>query len=49
MHDLDVLVVHEAAHDRDVGVALRGVDPWSLRHLSPHTTRPVLTPPRVMC
>lgn len=49
MHNLDVLVVHEAAHDSDVGVALCGADPWSLRHLSPHTARPVFAPPRVMC
>lgn len=48
MHDLDVLVVHEAAHDSDVGVALGGADPWSLRHLSPHAARPVFAPPRVM-
>lgn len=48
MHDLDVLVVHEAAHDSDVGVALGGADSWSLRHLSPHAARSVFTPPRVM-
>lgn len=48
MHDLNVLVVHEAAHDSDVGVALCGADPWSLRHLSPHAAGPVFTPPRVM-
>lgn len=49
VHDLDVLVVHEAAHDGDVGVALGGVDPpRSLRHLPPHTARPVFAPPGVM-
>lgn len=48
MHDLDVLVVHEAAHDSDVGVALCGADPWSLRHLSPHAARPMFAPPGVM-
>lgn len=26
VHNLNVLVVHEAAHHSDVGVALRGVD-----------------------
>ena len=49
VHDLDVLIVQEAAHDRDVGVALCGADPWSLGHLSPHTARAVLAPPGVMC
>lgn len=45
---LDVLVVHEAAHDSDVRVALCGADPRSLGHLFPHTARPVFAPPRVM-
>lgn len=48
VHDLDVLVVHEAAHDSDVGVALCGADPRSLWHLSPHTPRPMFAPPGVM-
>lgn len=48
VRNLNVLVVHEAAHDSDVGVALCGADPRSLRHLSPHTARPVFAPPRVM-
>lgn len=48
MHDLYVLVVHKAAHDSDVGVALCGADPWSLRHLSPHTAWSMFAPPRVM-
>lgn len=48
MHDLDVLVVHEAAHDSDVGVALCGPDPGSLWHLSPHTARTMFTPPGVV-
>lgn len=43
MHNLNVLVVHEAAHDSDVEVALCGL--W---HLSPHTARPMFTPPGVM-
>lgn len=46
--DLDVLVVQEAAHDGDVGLALCGADPRGLVHLSPHTAWPVLTPPGVM-
>lgn len=45
---LDVLVVHEAAHDSDVGVALGGAHPRSLLHLAPHAARPVFAPPRVM-
>lgn len=48
VHDLNVLVLHEAAHDCDVGVALCGVNPWSLWHLSPHTARPMFAPPGVM-
>lgn len=48
MHDFDVLVVHEAAHDSDVGVALCAVDPWSLWHLCSHTARTMFTPPGVM-
>lgn len=48
MHDLDVLVVHEAAHDRDVGVAPCGPDSGGLWHLSPHTAGTVLAPPGVM-
>lgn len=48
MHDLYVLVVHEAAHDSDVGVALCGADSGGLWHLSPHTAGTVLTPPGVM-
>lgn len=46
--NLDVLVVQEAAHDGDVGLAVCGADAWSLMHLSPHTARPVFTPPGVM-
>lgn len=46
--NLDVLVVQEAAHDGDVGLALCSADPWSLRHLSPDTARPMFTPPGVM-
>lgn len=46
--NLDVLVVQEAAHDGDVGLALCGADPWSLRHLSPDAARPMFTPPGVM-
>lgn len=45
---LDVLVVYEAAHHGDVGVALRGADPRSLLHLVPHAARPVFAPPRVV-
>lgn len=48
VHDLDVLIVHEAAHDSDVGVALRGMDPRSLWHLSPHTAGAMFTPPGMM-
>lgn len=48
MHDLDVLVVHEAAHDSDEGLALWGVDSGGLLHLSPHTAGTVLAPPGVM-
>ena len=48
MHDLDVLVVHEAAHDSDVGVAFCAADPCSLWHLCPHTAGTVFTPPGVM-
>lgn len=48
MHNLNVLVLHEAAHDSDVGVALCGADPWSLWHLSPHTAWPMFAPPGVM-
>lgn len=46
--NLDVLVVQEAAHDGDVGLALCGADPWSLRHLSSDAARPMFTPPGVM-
>lgn len=45
---LDVLVVQEAAHDGDVGLALRGAHPRSLRHLLPDAAGPVFTPPGVM-
>lgn len=48
VNHLDVLVVHQAAHDSDGGVALCGADPRSLRHLSPHATWPVFAPPGVM-
>lgn len=48
VHDLDVLVVHETAHDSDVGVALCGAHSGGLGHLSPHTAGTVFTPPRVM-
>lgn len=48
MHNLNVLVLHEAAHDSDVGVALRGADPCSLWHLSPHTAWSMFAPPGVM-
>lgn len=46
--DLDVLVVYEAAHHSDVGMALCGADPRSLLHLFPHTAWPVFAPPRVV-
>lgn len=48
MYDLDVPVFHEAAHDRDVGVALCGADFGVLWHLFPHTAGTVLAPPGVM-
>lgn len=48
MHDLNVLVVHEAAHDSDVGVAVCGTDFWSLWHLSSDTARSMFTPPGVV-
>lgn len=48
MHDLNVLVIHEAAHDSDVGVALCGADPGGLRHLSSYAAWAVFTPPGVM-
>lgn len=48
VNDLDVLVVYEAAHDGDVGMALCGADPRSLLHLVPHAARPMFAPPRVV-
>lgn len=48
VHDFNVLVVHKAAHDSDVGVALCGAHPGSLWHLSPHAAGPVFAPPGVM-
>ena len=47
VYDLYVLVVHEAAHDGDVGLAV-GSAHARLGHLLPHTPRAVLTPPRVV-
>lgn len=46
--DLDVLVVYEAAHNGDVGMALCGADPRSLLHLVPHAAWTVFAPPRVV-
>lgn len=48
MCNLNVLIVQEAAHDSDIGLALCGYDPRSLRHLAPHTAWPVFAPPWVM-
>lgn len=47
VQDLDVLVLHNAAHHRDEGLAVQTLHSCCL-HLLAHAARPVLAPPRVM-